>query len=141
MEVGQFGNRTFNHRGPIDPSQPQYAELQNNLPSVGELLRRLLGQSDGAVAQAPPQGPTPRQGPTTLGERGFNYERAAPGQKVVHIDPATGKPYRSYQEFAQARMPEAYAHSRMGGGGPQEQPQQTADMDLGALIAALTGRG
>ena len=142
MEVGQFGSRTLHQRGEIDASQPQYAELQNNLPSVGELLRKLLGQADGAAAQAPPHGPTPPQGPTTLGERGFNYERVVPGQRqVTHINPATGRPYRSYQEFAQAQMPEAYAHSQAGGGGAYQPPEQTASMDLGGLIRALSGRG
>lgn len=104
------------------------------------------------LPQQAPQQPTVQQqvqqaGATPLGHPGFRFQRPAPGQVPAgEINPLTGLPFQSYQEWAAVRMPEAMQHAQAAqtpftqpvNAQVPSQPQTMGDM--AAIVRQLLGQ-
>ena len=86
-----------------------------------EMERQRLLKQQGMQPQAAPQPSALTQG-AQYGSRGFKFDRAMPSGQGVgvssRLNPATGLPYQTYQEWAQVNMPQAFAQSKFS-----QQPQ------------------
>jgi hypothetical protein len=85
---------------------------------------------------------------TPMGHPSYSTNRMLPNGQGGGVNPLTGKPYASYQEFMATRSPEVFAGSRTGQGlqpgpaPPQVQGQQPGDMPgYAALVQRFLSGG
>ena len=107
-----------------------FDRFSREIPQAGNedpQLERMFGTPQGGTPQAPSPAPSALTQGAQYGSRGFKFDRAMPGGQGIgsssRINPRTGMPYASYQEWAADNMQDAYAMSKFGQGGGMQQPQ------------------